>query len=107
MQYYEYLNIDFTNYQNVIHVAQSGDCRFNVGVWGIDQGHELDASLQVSMDGNVWVPYESLTIHPELPYFIYNIGGVKMIRLYTLDNTVLNFAVREYYGPIDLMIVGS
>lgn len=107
MQYYEYLNIDYTNYQNIIHVAQSGDCFFNIGIWGDQQGHELDGSIEMSLDGNVWADYSSFSINPPETDFRSLSIMIKMIRIIPYDNTILNFSISEYYRPINLMMVGS
>lgn len=109
MQYYEYLNIDYTNYKNNIHIAQSGDCIFNMGIWATDQGHELDAIIQVSLDGNIWSAFGYVVLGgtgDTFSYFTSNILGFKMIRLYPGDNSVFNFAISEHYTPINLRMIG-
>lgn len=106
MAYYEYTNIDFSNYQSIVHKAQAGDCIFNLGIWGAEQGHELDAIIQVSLDGVVWNNYKFMSLQASTPQFIHNILGVNMIRIYPEDNSILNYAVREYYSAINLRMIG-
>lgn len=111
MQYYEYLDVTPANYQSKTHISKSGNCIFNVGIWVPDEGHELDALLQVSIDGLIWANYQQIVFSAGAgasSTIIQNLDSYKGVRIFPEDGgDIFNFAVSEYFRPINLRSIGG